>query len=50
MRTVTVATTQIACSDKHAANLDQAEALVREAAAAGAQIGLVTVSCRSLES
>ena len=41
MRTVTVATTQIACSDKHAANLDQAEALVREAAAAGAQIVLL---------
>jgi len=41
MRTVTVAATQMACSPDHAANLDRAEALVREAAAQGAQIVLL---------
>ena len=41
MRTITVAATQTACSGDHASNLDQAETLVREAAAAGAQIVLL---------
>lgn len=41
MRTVTVAATQMACSWDRAANLRHAEALVREAAAGGAQIVLL---------
>ena len=38
MRTVTVAVTQMACVDDTAANLDAAESLVRESAAAGAEL------------
>ncbi|HEX9208236.1 MAG TPA: N-carbamoylputrescine amidase [Steroidobacteraceae bacterium] len=38
---VTVAATQFACSPNAAANLDQAEAMVREAAARGAQVILL---------
>ncbi|MEY3308477.1 MAG: hypothetical protein RLZZ413_2515 [Pseudomonadota bacterium] len=41
MRTITVAATQTACSGDHASNLDEAETLAREAAAAGAQIVLL---------
>lgn len=41
MRTVTVATTQMACSEDAAANVEQAERTVRQAAAAGAQIILL---------
>ena len=41
MRNVTVATTQMACSWDRAANLDRAEALVRAAAAQGAQVILL---------
>jgi len=41
MRTVTVAATQMACTWDRAANVDQAEALVREAAGRGAQIVLL---------
>ncbi len=41
MRPVTLAATQMACSWDHAANLARAEALVREAAAKGAQIILL---------
>ena len=37
---VTVAAMQMAASDDHAANLDQAEAIIRDAAAAGANIVL----------
>ncbi|HQT46227.1 MAG: N-carbamoylputrescine amidase [Acidocella sp. 20-63-7] len=41
MRTVTVAATQMACGTDPAANLARAEKLVREAAAAGANIVLI---------
>ena len=41
MRTVTLAATQMACSWDHAANIAQADALVRQAAAQGAQIILL---------
>lgn len=41
MRTVTVAATQMACSDNRNQNLDRAEALVRLAASRGAQIILL---------
>lgn len=41
MRTVTVAATQFACSDDASANVDRAEAMVRRAAAEGAQIVLL---------
>ncbi len=41
MANVTVAATQMACGWDRARNLDQAEALVRQAAAAGAQIVLL---------
>ncbi|MFZ1682466.1 MAG: N-carbamoylputrescine amidase [Rhizobiaceae bacterium] len=41
MRRVTVAVTQFACGDNAAANADRAEALVRRAAAAGANVVLV---------
>lgn len=41
MRPVTVAASQFACSPDHPANCDTAESLVREAAAAGAQIVLL---------
>jgi len=41
MRTVTIAATQMSCSPDAAANLDAAEALVRDAAARGAQIVLL---------
>ncbi len=41
MRTVTVAATQMACSDIVEENVDQAEELVREAAADGADVVLV---------
>ena len=41
MREVTVAATQMACSWERAANLDRAEALVREAAGHGAQVVLL---------
>ncbi|MEE4462722.1 nitrilase-related carbon-nitrogen hydrolase, partial [Azotobacter chroococcum] len=40
-RTVTVAATQMACSWDRAANLANAERLVREAAARGAQVILL---------
>jgi len=40
-RKVTLAVTQMACSDDAAANADRAEALVRRAASAGAQIVLL---------
>ena len=40
-RTVTVAATQMGCSWDRQANLAQAERLVREAAAKGAQIILI---------
>lgn len=43
MRTVTVAATQMACGLDEPANIAQAEALVRKAAAQGAQI----VLCRN---
>ncbi|MDE8349780.1 MAG: N-carbamoylputrescine amidase [Acidocella sp.] len=41
MRNVTVAATQMACGDDQAANIARAEALVRQAAAAGAQVVLI---------
>jgi len=41
MPTLTVAATQMACSDDHAANLDRAESLVREAAGRGAGLILL---------
>jgi len=41
MPTLTVAATQMACSDDHAANLNRAEALVREAAERGAGLILL---------
>ncbi|HYH39217.1 MAG TPA: N-carbamoylputrescine amidase [Azospirillum sp.] len=41
MRTVTVAATQMACTWDRAANVERAEALVREAAGRGAQIVLL---------
>ncbi len=41
MREVTVAATQMACDWDRQANLDNAEALVREAAGAGAQVVLI---------
>lgn len=41
MRPVTVAATQFACRDDRAANIARAEALVRQAAAQGAQVILV---------
>lgn len=41
MREITVAATQMACSWDSAANLDRAEALVREAAGRGAQVVLL---------
>lgn len=41
MREITVAATQMACSWNSAANLDRAEALVREAAGRGAQVVLL---------
>ncbi len=41
VRTVTVAACQFACGDDHAANLDSAERLVREAAAGGARLVLL---------
>jgi len=41
MRTVTVAATQMACGPDAAANLDRAEALVREAAGRGARVVLL---------
>jgi N-carbamoylputrescine amidase len=41
MRTVTIATTQFACTWDLPANADRAEALVRKAAAKGAQVALV---------
>lgn len=41
MRPITLAATQMACSWDHAANLDQAEALVRQAASQGAHIILL---------
>lgn len=41
VRRVTVAVTQFACGDNAAANADRAEALVRRAAAAGANVVLV---------
>lgn len=41
MRMVTVAATQMACSDNAHENLDRAEQLVRKAAAAGAQVILL---------
>lgn len=41
MTTVTVAATQMACSSDRAANVDKAEAVVRQAAAQGAQIILL---------
>ena len=41
MRTVTVAATQMACSDDREANIDRAEYLIREAAAKGAQVILI---------
>lgn len=41
MTTVTVAATQMACSPDRAANVDKAEAVVRQAAAQGAQIILL---------
>lgn len=41
MAKLTVATTQMACSWNLARNLDQAERLVREAAARGAQVILL---------
>ena len=41
MRTVTVAATQMACTWDRAANIERAEALVREAASRGAQIVLL---------
>jgi len=41
MRTVTVAATQMACGPSATANIARAEALVRQAAAAGAQIILI---------
>lgn len=41
MSTVTLAATQMACGDDFAANLEKAEALVREAARQGAQIVLL---------
>lgn len=41
VRKVTLAATQFACSEDKAANTDKAEALVRQAAAAGAQIILL---------
>lgn len=41
MRTVTLAATQMACSDDHSDNIDRAEKLVRRAHARGAQIILV---------
>jgi N-carbamoylputrescine amidase len=41
MREVAVAVTQFACGDDHGANADRAEALVRQAAAEGAQVILL---------
>lgn len=41
MRTVTVAATQMACSEDREANIDRAEGLIREAAGRGAQIVLI---------
>jgi N-carbamoylputrescine amidase len=41
MRQVTVAATQFACSWDLPANLDKAEALVRQAVAKGAQVVLI---------
>ncbi len=41
MRTVTLAATQMACSDDVTENIDRAEALIREAAGKGANIVLV---------
>ncbi|KAA5607661.1 N-carbamoylputrescine amidase [Roseospira marina] len=41
MRSLTVAATQMACSEDPAANLDRAEALVRDAAARGARLILL---------
>lgn len=41
MRTITVAATQMACGDDRAANLAAAEAMVREAARAGAAVVLL---------
>lgn len=41
MTEVTVAATQMACGPDHAANLDRAEALVRQAAGQGAQVILL---------
>jgi hypothetical protein len=40
-RKVSIAVTQFACSSSHQANEDKAEALVREAAAAGANVILL---------
>ncbi|AOV16576.1 N-carbamoylputrescine amidase [Acidihalobacter aeolianus] len=41
MRTVTVAATQMACSEDREANIERAEGLIREAAGRGAQIVLI---------
>ncbi|MCV6636726.1 N-carbamoylputrescine amidase [Candidatus Albibeggiatoa sp. nov. NOAA] len=41
MRLVTVAATQMACSDNHSENLDRAEQLIRDAAQQGGQIILI---------
>ncbi len=41
MREGALAVTQFACGDDHGANADRAEALVRQAAAEGAQVILL---------